>query len=139
MDANAAPAERWSDLSSELKKRDIHLPAKRDPGGLILPGKPRVGVWLMPDNASTGELEDFVRTLIPDSDPIWRRAQSYIDAIPIKDRKFKSRKLLRAQVHAWLAVRSRPRQMGQAIRDGDLDATGPLAKCFVNWLDRLYS
>ena len=25
----------------------------------------------MPDNASAGEIEDFVRSMVPDDDPVW--------------------------------------------------------------------
>ena len=52
--------------------------------GSVFPG-PRgmqVGVWLMPDNRSSGELEDFVHDLIPATDPVLPRAKCYIDEIP---------------------------------------------------------
>ena len=49
---------------------------------------PRVGVWLMPDNESAGELEDFVARMIPGDDPVWPLSESYIEGIPLVDRKF---------------------------------------------------
>lgn len=51
-------------------------------------GQPRVWVYLMPDNASTGELEDFVMQMIPEGDPVWPRFKRYIGEIPQADRKF---------------------------------------------------
>ena len=36
----------------------------------------------MPDNQSTGELEDFIQRLIPADDAVWPRAEGYIDGIP---------------------------------------------------------
>ena len=99
---------------------------------------PRVGVWLMPDNQSPGELEDFVAQMIPDGDPVWPLSQDYIDGIPVSDRKFAHGKTLRAKIHAWLAAREDPRQMGLAIRARDLDIGGDLCTRFTAWLDMLF-
>ena len=138
IDANDKFDERWSVLSAKLKRLDIELPDKADPDGVILGDEPRVGIWLMPDNNSPGELEDFVRRLIPNCDPVWPHAQKYIDEIPEGDRKFNPNKLTCAQVNAWLAAGSRPGRMGQVVKKGELDLEAPLAKSFVNWLDRLF-
>ena len=99
---------------------------------------PRIGIWVMPNNASNGELEDFLVTMLPDSDPVWPRAVAYIDGIPERDRKFKEGKALRAQLHAWLATRKEPRPSGRAILAGDLRVDGILAGKFVDWLRRLF-
>ncbi|MCY4158760.1 MAG: hypothetical protein OXE92_00380 [Bacteroidetes bacterium] len=76
----------------------------------------------MPDNYSLGELEKFISKLIPNGDPVWPRAVSYIDEIPQEDRKFKPHKELRAQIRARLAIRHSPRSLGMAIGAGDLNA-----------------
>ncbi len=55
--------------------------------GTIVQGVPRIGIWLMPNNKTAGELEDFVAALIPGDDPVWPRSQAYIDEIPKKDRE----------------------------------------------------
>ena len=99
---------------------------------------PRVGIWLMPDNQSTGELEDFVARMIPGDDPVWPLSEDYIEGIPSEDRKFAQSKTQRAKVHAWLAAREDPRQMGQAIRARDLEVNGELCEKFVSWLRRLF-
>ena len=137
-DANLDPDGRWQAIRAQLTRVGINPPRRMAPGGAIIEQEPRVGIWLMPDNTSPGELEDFVEKLIPQGDPIWPRAQRYIDDIPAVERKFTPNKVLRAQVHAWLATRSEPRMMGAAIRIGDLDATVPLAKEFTDWLRRLF-
>lgn len=104
--------------------------------GLV--GRPRVGVWLMPDNRSQGELEDFVAQLIPEGDPVWPLAGRYVNDIPRDARRFKQGKILRARIHAWLATRAEPRKMGAALGVGDLDATAPLAKTFAEWLRAVF-
>ena len=92
----------------------------------------------MPNNETSGELEDFVAGMIPESDPVWPRSQAYIDEIPVTDRRFSDRKRLRAQVHSWLATRERPRQMGAAIRTGDLNIGARGAVELIDWLRRLF-
>ena len=99
---------------------------------------PRIGIWLMPDNQSPGELEDFVAQMIPGSDPVWPLSQDYIDGIPVRNRKFTHSKTLRAKIYSWLASREDPRQMGLAIRALDLDIDGDLCTRFSNWLNRLF-
>ena len=136
-DANDNLSNRWDSIAYQLSRAGIHAPPGPERDGTIIEGRIRVGIWLMPDNQSRGELEDFVVRLIPgspDPDPIWPKARTYIGSIPEEHRKFKSSKELRAQLYAWLATRKEPRQMGLAIRTGDLDANQETAKAFVEWL-----
>ena len=142
VDANNGPTTRWESISDRLASVGIHAPATPDPNGAIIAATddtPRIGIWLMPDNHSPGELEDFVAQMIPDNDPVWPLSHSYIDGIPIEDRKFIPGKTLRAKIHSWLAAREDPRQMGLAIRARDLDISGPLCACFMDWLERLFA
>ena len=92
----------------------------------------------MPDNESSGELEDFVKQMIPTGDPVWSLSQRYIDGIPQANRKFADRKKLRAQLYAWLATREDPKKMGSAIGAHDLNMDGILCKKFVVWLMALF-
>lgn len=137
-DANDDPADRWQAIADRLRRTQVTPPARMETIGAIAEGRPRVGIWLMPDNGSAGELEDFVAKLIPDGDPVWPRARSYIDDIPVAERKFAAGKVLRSRVHAWLAARAEPRLMGAAIGAGDLDAAAPLAKKFADWLRSVF-
>ena len=141
VDANESPARRWQAVSGRLAGLGIRAPAEADMDGTIIEGSgrmPRIGTWIMPDNRSNGELEDFLVTMLPEGDPIWPRAVAYVDGIPERDRKFKKRKALRARLHAWLATRMEPRQSGLAIRAGDLRVDGVLSERFVDWLRRLF-
>ena len=142
-DANDSPSNRWRAVRDRLARLGVDVPADPDPSGTIIEGnsdegRPRVGVWLMPDNESRGELEDFVAAMIPEDDPVWPLSGAYIEGIPEPYRKFTPGKTRRAEVHAWLAARERPRLMGVAIgaRDLDVDAAG--CKSFVDWLRRLF-
>ena len=142
VDADDDPAARWDSVSNRLRSAGIDVPVTADPKGTIIAAAgdtPRIGIWMMPDNQSPGELEDFVAQMIPSGDPVWPLSQNYIDGIPAVHRKFASGKILRAKIHAWLATREDPRQMGLAIRTRDLDINGALCTRFTDWLDRLFT
>lgn len=144
-DANDDVANRWASItdaaraSERMRLANVELPTRPVPGGAIIEGRPRVGVWLMPDNQVPGELEDFVAAMIPPDDTVWRLAQKYIDGIPRNDREFAEGKIQRAKVHAWLAAREDPRRMGAAIGAGDLDTEVPPCQSFAAWLHRLFA
>ncbi len=142
MDANSDPTARWQAIGYRLAKVGINVPTSMAPTGTIINGgddHPRVGIWLMPDNRSQGQVEDFVRELVPRGDSIWPLAESYINGIPEADRKFKPQKILRARIHAWLAAREEPRRIGLAVTSGDLDATALAARKLINWLRQLFA
>ena len=141
VDANDDLRSRWQAVTDRLRPAGIQLPAAPAPGGTIIDfdGKPRVGVWLMPDNRAPGELENFIAGMIPPGDPVWPLSQSYIDGIPQGHRKFAQGKILRAKVHAWLAARERPRPMGMAIEARDLDVNAANSLEFRAWLRALFS
>ena len=138
VDANEDLNGRWEAITHRLQKESIQVPESPDPSGTILPSKPRIGIWLMPNNMVAGELEDFVEEMIRDDDPIWPRSQSYIEGIRESDRRFLESKIKRAKIHAWLAARENPRKMGSAIHAGDLDPTGNLCQHFIDWLKSLF-
>lgn len=74
IDADENPSDRWADVAKRLEAAGITgVPAGPEPGGVCIEGSarlPRVGVWVMPDNGSLGELEDFVSRMVPDDDPV---------------------------------------------------------------------
>jgi hypothetical protein len=139
VDADDDLDNRWQELSDILLNTHPQLPSSPEATGTIVEGIPRIGVWIMPDNKSTGELEDFVQTMIPTIDPVWPRSRSYVDDIPTGHRRFRPGKVLRAKLYAWLATREIPGRMGAAIGAGDLDVNVESSTEFVAWLRRLFS
>lgn len=143
-DANNDIDARWQAVTDRIRRAGLGIepPTHLDRAGTIIPEgprRPRVGIWLMPDNLSPGELEDFVAVMIPPDDSVWPLAQEYIDGIPDADRNFKDGKAQRARVHAWLATRENPRQMGAAIHARDLDTDVRLCQSFAAWLQQLFA
>ena len=147
VDADTHVSSAWNRVADRIRDsaRAISpIPPAPDPNGTIIPenpntDSPRIGIWIMPDNSNPGELENFVERMIPAADSVWPLSQQYIAGIPSTDRKFAPAKTLRAQIHAWLATREDPRQMGLAIRAHDLELDGPLCQRFLAWLTRLFA
>ena len=141
VDANDDIEARWAAVKNRLDRAGFVV-GERDSAGTVIrgtPPEPDAGVWIMPDNRSPGELEDFIEAMIPANDAVWPLSRAYIDGgIPSRDRLFSAEKALRAQVHAWLAARERPRPMGVAIRAGDLDVEGVGCAGLTTWLRRLF-
>lgn len=140
VDANDDLVARWKSVTDRILNEGVTAPGQPTPKGTVIDTieKPRVGIWFMPDNASTGELEDFVMQMIPEGDPVWPLAKRYIEEIPQADRKFQEVKTRRAELYAWLAARKDPKQMGSAIGSHDLNVDGILCKNFLDWLKRLF-
>jgi len=145
VDANGSATRSWKRIRAKFCAAKRQLPDRPDPRGTIVSGdrrrsganRPDVGVWIMPDNQSEGELEDFVRKMIPAEDKLWPKAKAYISRITEAERRFALKKTMRAQVHAWLAATKSPRPMGLAVKEGDLVVDGELCRRFVDWVVRL--
>ena len=141
LDADDEPEAQWGKLRIRFSEENVSIPEHPDPDGTILlaDNGVRIGIWMMPDNQSAGELEDFFEQMIPSGDAVWESAQRYIDAIPDEHRKFRPGKILRAKVYAWLATREVPGRMGAAIGRSDVEVNGPLPSRFAEWLRRLFA
>ena len=146
LDADDDPMQRWRDVTARITEAnpEIQIPSAPAQNGTIIPenpdiDSPRIGIWIMPDNSSTGEMENFVTPMIPAADQVWPRSQAYIDDIPVPHRKFDDSKITKSQVHAWLAARKYPGLLGRSVREGDLEINGPLCQTFLTWLNRLFA
>ena len=139
VDADDKLEDRWRAVSDRLKRAGVvGIPASPCRDGTIIGYTPRVGVWLMPDNQSSGEIENFVQTMIPKDDAVWPRAKAYIRDIPDKDKKFSRNKISCAEIYAWLATREVPGRMGTAIGLGDLTADEKPCVDFLKWIGDLF-
>lgn len=145
VDADSDFAARWQSLRDVLVKSGYtNAPKQADPMGLILEHadnpeeKPRVGVWIMPNNQSAGSMEDFFALLLPEGDLLWERARLCVEQIPSDERLFRDA-FIKAHVHTWLAWQKRPGlPMGKAISEQYLNADAPHALQLLNWLRRLF-
>ena len=133
--------KRWSTLKGILRRAGYDTPDALDSDGLVVEKDGlRIGVWIMPDNASEGMLEDFVASMIGGQDPLFELASRSIDSIPISERRFSPNHRLKALVHTWLAWQIEPgKPFGVAIQKKYLDANSDAAKSLFAWLSRLFA
>ena len=142
VDADLDISASWQSLRDILIKSGyLDVPKVPDPYGLILEQeeKPRVGLWVMPNNALPGMTEDFISLLVPPNNPLWERARLSVDQIPAAERLFGENAAIKAHVHTWLAWQKIPGlPMGQAINNRWLNPDAPEAVRLVEWLRRLF-
>lgn len=135
VDANDDIVSRWENICDQLRPCKCSPPKNPDPDGTILQateGNVRVGVWLMPDNQASGEIENFVETMVPRRDANWKDAVQYVES-----RQSPPGKRVPATLRVWLAVRDGPHHMGAAIKRNDLRVDGPRCRAFCAWLKKL--
>ncbi len=144
LDADQNLEARWQAVKTRLLQAGYSsLPEMPSPEGTIIQvaGKPKVGLWLMPDNRLPGMLEDFVAHLIPAGDALAPKANAILDEIERENlNRYSENHRAKAFIHTWLAWQETPgRPMGQAITARVLNHNEPLAQNFVNWLNRLFN
>lgn len=138
VDSDGDIEARWESIRSQFARGGIELPAERNHQGVIIDSEPRIGVWLMPDNVSSGQLEDFVQSMIPQDDQVWPLADSFVDSIPLELREFPPNKITRAKLYSWLATRKEPGPMSRAIQAMYLDIHTKKAQSFLHFLTALF-
>ena len=143
IDADSDLCARWQSVRDRLVEvgyRDV--PNAPDPNGTIVEPpdnslRPRVGVWIMPDNKTPGILEDFLQYLIPKSDALFDHAVNSVDSLP--EQRFSDNDRPKAFIHTWLAWQKEPgRPYGTAITARFLDPDLPQADVLALWLKRLF-
>jgi hypothetical protein len=141
IDADADLGARWQSVRDILKRAGYsNVPAYPAPGGCIIaqPDRPTVGVWLMPDNNSSGNMETFAAFLIPKGDGLWPVARRSVANIPAKLRRFPATALSKAEIHTWLAWQESPGlSIGTGITLRYLDPALPNGVAFFDWMRRL--
>jgi len=131
---------KWDALRDRLAKENYELPDNPDINGTIITaeGKPKIGIWLMPDNNANGMLEDFCRALVDESkmtfaDECVDKAKQQGIATFIDNHRSK------AVIHTFLAWQNEPGMpLGQAITARALDGSHPTAQQFVGFLKKLF-
>jgi hypothetical protein len=144
VDADDVGAEsRWQSLESFLKNSDeIDLATITRPGGgrLIHGENLTIGIWIMPDNISTGNLEHFLETLIPEGDDLLTFAQETLNTLGERGLKeFSAVKEQKAKLHTWLAWQKEPgKPFGTAVESRYFDVNSPNLNGFVEWFSATF-
>lgn len=145
IDADTDRSARWQSIRNLIIKVGYqNVPNQPDPDGTILDPPtgtllPRLGVWIMPNNQTSGTLEDFLRFLVPQPTILFDHVIDSIAAIPEGERRFKPSDKSKAIIHTWLAWQKEPgRPFGTAITARFLDPDVPEVDVLVDWLKRLF-
>lgn len=112
-------------------------------GGLVFQhndGLANLGLWVMPDNANDGILEDWIARTITDEGEhraLFEHAVQVVADLPV--RKFNPPKLKKAEVASWLAWQDRPGEgLFYPVKAGLLDAGTPLYAGMEAWLRQVF-
>ena len=137
-DADDVAADSFQRVCDALEGKGYTPPSRL---GEFSDGKPRVGVFLMPDNVSPGMMETLCLQSV-DSDPAVVCVDQYFKCVAQNTRREPAaNKRDKARAHAWLASQPKPdKHCGLAAEEGywdfDSPALEPLRK-FVMALDQL--
>ena len=95
----------------------------------------------MPNNQISGMLEDFIRFLVPDKDPLLAMADSILNSIEQQQlNRYNPIHKSKALIHTWLAWQEDPgTPMGLAITKKYLDSDVAIAQAFLDWIIALFS
>lgn len=142
IDADEAAENSWRAVRHRLSFLDPKPPRLLPASGFVADVpvyRARVGVWLMPDNQSSGALEEFLKGLIADSDQLWSFADTATRTSKRHGAKFTANKHNKAAIHAWLAWQRDPGlPFGSAIAAKYFAADSPTAFMFLRWFDELF-
>lgn len=141
IDTDISLSNRWAQLRGRAQGTGLTLPVEPEPDGTIVPGLwsgSRVGFWLMPNNSSPGNLEDFLSGLVPEADETWTYAgEAAVKAKDVHGARWKDRG--KSTLHTWLAWQEEPGlPFGTALRAGFFRHDTEDAGRFVSWFRRLF-
>lgn len=142
VDADEDCAARWAQIKRHCDPTFPILPEIFPLEGLVLENENglRLGVWIMPDNHSSGMLETFLNSLIPqDGQQLLDYARQSLVNSRQYDAPWKETHADKALVHTWLAWQDPPGcQLHTAIIANQLQPNTESAKAFMSWFRKLY-
>jgi hypothetical protein len=143
IDADSDLLNRWHSLRSILILQGLSVPAILPSTGLIInmPGKIKIGVWIMPNNNLNGMLEDFVSFLIPDGDDLIPIVHSVLDDIEHRHLcRYSPIHKSKALIHSWLSLQEEPGSpMGLGITKRYLTTDVDTCARLIGWIDELFN
>ncbi len=144
IDADESLQSSWRSVRDRLTSQGYRaVPEEPDVDGTIITesGRPRVGIWIMPDNNIPGVLENFIASMIPSGDELRVEVENFLDEVERKNLNvYPPVRRPKAFIHTWLACQEEPgRPMGQSITAKVLSHNADIARRFVEWLNRLFN
>lgn len=145
IDADTSFIDRWKSVRNLLLATNNYIvPETLPTGGLILAPitseKPRIGVWIMPNNKDNGMLEDFLLQQIGQDDDILPYVDETLGELRARKlQKFKNVHLSKARVHTYLAWQEDPEcTLAIAIEKNYFAPKSKEVEMFANWMQNLF-
>ena len=144
IDADDVFQSRWDSLRNLFKAGFPDIPTVLPPTGLICQnteGK-RLGIWIMPNNSSSGMLETFLGAFVSEQgtdNPLWLHANNSCVIAKEHGANYRSVHFDKAKIHSWLAWQDPPGDsFGTALIKKVLNPSAPSAQIFAQWFMELY-
>jgi hypothetical protein len=141
IDANGDPTARWAQLRARVAASYPAFPVELPATGVVhdVGDKPRIGVWVMPDNVRAGMLESLLLALRVGGEALHDHARDATDQARTLGAPFRDSHREKAELHAWLAWQDPPgRQLHDAVRARIMPPAPPVTDGFVAWFRRLF-
>ena len=134
----AATLQRFTDTLAQAG----YQPNPAAASGLVFKhqdGLADLGLWIMPNNADEGMLEDWIKhCLHPAETGLYQHGEKSIDAIP-GGPKFQPWHRTKAEVATWLAWQKKPEHgLYNAVQSDLLNTDAPLFKELQAWLVQVF-
>lgn len=142
IDADESASNTWDSLRSIL--HSLGFPVQREIPhrgyiGVNADDK-KTGVWIMPNNQTGGELEDFIQQLIPPDDDLRPIAENTLTMIENEGKARYGNDRAKAFIHTWLAWQKEPgKPIGQSITATYLSTDSNECVAFADWLKRVFN
>jgi hypothetical protein len=132
---------RWDSIQGKLRHYSYTFPNSPSVDGTVVESdseEPKLGFWLMPDNQTSGMLEDFCAELAEPESLAFAR-ECVENAYIRKVTTFKNVHRSKAAIHTYLAWHDEPGYpLGKAITKQALRPRTDIAVRFTDWLTRLF-
>lgn len=145
-DSGGGFSRRWLTITDLLRRHGYRCP--KDPpkaahqGSVFLhtDGLPSVGLWLMPNHAGNGMLEDMLLKAganTTEQQQLLQHATAVINTVA--PRLSSERHTAKATVYSWLSYQRRPGLgLGQPVHADLLDFSSPPLQGLRRWIERVF-
>ena len=142
LDADDNPQGRYQRIKNMCTPLFPTLPNELPQTGLVVDNadEKRLGVWIMPDNTSNGDLETFLKYLVPtEKEHLWLMACESVERAVAVGAECRVCHYPKANLYTWLSWQDPPGQSpGIALSSKILDPKAPYSEPFVRWFKDLY-
>jgi hypothetical protein len=134
-DGHDGKPDRWLAVAAALKGVGAQVDEPGVSGTRLELSWGRVGVWLMPDNRSPGDLESLLVAMLPSTaGALWAHATEATDQARALGARWRDPHRSKACLHTWLAWQDPPgNPYGTAIEAGLFRLDVPAADRFCEW------